>query len=530
MKKSTVKRLGLIAVLLLTVSCGGKSTTETVQPTETPLPSIGVNPQSYKEFIKTQEGIIFRYSDRGLDTGFETQEEPTAIPTLAITPIPTPRHDEVLHHANDAARTALAGQLQVSKRSMDVLYSEEVVWPNSSLGCPQNGVMYAEVMVPGFQIIVKYENDSYPVHTNRAGSRIVVCIEGTGTHMYWVKDSYEKEQITPTVTQTSTLIPTVLSNHTQDFENKDPVPSYIKNAWLCTSSNVSEVDDLSTSQIETWKCAVSIEYNSDNMVITTNGIPNHTFESGLGGPASTQNYRWIIPLNPVANETVVMAPDRGPIAITVTGIPIYGPEEGPGGDAVALHHGYFVEDRQPIELGICGGHSGPGGTYHYHFDANCMHWHSGSSNQWKNILDWNTDLIDDTKHSPVIGFAFDGFVIYGPFGYDKDGILVEMTSSYQLRPDQNGYGGIDDWEYIEGLGHLDECNGILSLVPESQEPIYHYHSTQKNGAGQIGFPYFLLCYKGVPDESNFSTGGLQDNQQPFPQGSRPPPPRSRQER
>ena len=475
------------------------------------------------------------------DTRVDIVESPTSVPKATSSPVivaetpmsrstPAPTTTSPISSSSKdqdikiktAAQQILADQLQVSPEILDLLYYEKVAWPDTSLGCPQSDIMYAQVIVPGFQVIFQYKNDSYPVHTNLNGSKIVVC--------------YEEDRITPTSTptpwMTPTIIPTptVVSEGTHVPKNEDLIPSYIKNAWLCTSSNVSEVDDLSTSQIETWKCVVSIEYNSDNMLITSNGIPNHKFESGLGEPTSTQNYKWIIPLNPVANETVVMAPERGPVAITVTGVPLYGPEEGPGGDAVALHHGYFVEDRQPIELGICGGHSGPGGTYHYHFDANCMHWHSGSSNQWKNILDWNTDLIDDTKHSPVIGFAFDGFVIYGPFGYDKDGILVEMTSSYQLRPDQNGYGGIDDWEYIEGLGHLDECNGILSLVPESQEPIYHYHSTQKNGAGQIGFPYFLLCYKGVPDESNFSTGGLQDNQQPFPQGSRPPPPRSRQER
>ena len=49
------------------------------------------------------------------------------------------------------------------------------------------------------------------------------------------------------------------------------------------------------------------------------------------------------------------APDRGAVAIGVNGVPIFGPEEGPGGDAVALHFDYFNEDRQPIELGlVCG--------------------------------------------------------------------------------------------------------------------------------------------------------------------------------
>ncbi len=59
-------------------------------------------------------------------------------------------------------------------------------------------------------------------------------------------------------------------------------------------------------------------------------------------------------------------------------LPSMDTEEGPGGDAVALEHGYFVEDRQAVDLGVCGGHSGPGGEYHYHYDSNCMHWHDDS--------------------------------------------------------------------------------------------------------------------------------------------------------
>ena len=202
-----------------------------------------------------------------------------------------------------------------------------------------------------------------------------------------------------------------------------------------------------------------------------------------------------------------MAPDRGPIAITVTGVPIYGPEEGPGGDAVALHFDYFEEDRQPIELGLCGGHSA-GAYFHYHFDANCLHWHpEGTDLDWE---DWDyTKTLNSDEHSPIIGFAFDGFPIYGPYGWDSYKNIIEITSSYRLKKDANGYNGIDDWEYIEGLGDTDQCNGLSSSTPEMPDGIYHYVSTIRNGEGQIGFPYFLLCYHGVPNESNYNTGGGQ---------------------
>ncbi|MBT4407996.1 MAG: YHYH protein, partial [Euryarchaeota archaeon] len=59
--------------------------------------------------------------------------------------------------------------------------------------------------------------------------------------------------------------------------------------------------------------------------------------------------------------------------------------------------------------------------------------------------------------------------------------------------------GIDDYEYIEGLGNLDVCNGHFGPTPDFPDGIYHYHSTMLNGEGDMGFPYFLICYHGEVD-------------------------------
>ena len=134
------------------------------------------------------------------------------------------------------------------------------------------------------------------------------------------------------------------------------IPDYIQQAWLCSGLDATQVDDLSTDDVERWSCLVEVEYTDESIVIQSTGIPNHDFESTVGCCAIELDQRWIIPLHPKPGTTATMVPERGAIAITVTGVPIYGPEEGPGGDAVALHHGYFIEDRQGIELGVCGGH------------------------------------------------------------------------------------------------------------------------------------------------------------------------------
>ncbi|MCX8250378.1 MAG: YHYH protein [Dehalococcoidia bacterium] len=281
-------------------------------------------------------------------------------------------------------------------------------------------------------------------------------------------------------------------------------------AGMGTDVEISRYADLTPDAYgETWPCSVFTAAVFTNLWIYAAGTPNHDFESTLGCCAGWTERLWTIPLKPkLSNEDPVPAPERGAIAVTVTGVAIYGPEEGPGGDAVASEYGYFEEDRQPVDLGVCGGHSGPkadewalGGEYHYHYDSNCMHLHDeGRTNMSEYVVDVAESVI-----SKVVGFAFDGFPIYGTYEVDSSGETIETTSSFRLKDGKDGYGGIDDYEFIEGIGTLDECNGHFGATPEVPEGIYHYHSTLKNGDGDLGFPYFPLCYKGVVNEENYVT-------------------------
>ena len=303
------------------------------------------------------------------------------------------------------------------------------------------------------------------------------------------------------------------------------LPGYLKNVWDCIDGDVI-VSDLTSRGDDSLVCHVEVSYTDTEVIIRSNGIPPHDFESTIGCCATEQNSVWRIPIVPTEDTDgeYTSAAERGPIAFTVAGVAIYGPEEGSGGDAVANEHGYYTETRENVDLGLCGGHAGPGGQYHYHFDANCLHWHSPGED-----VDWTEydfdDLLGD-EHSELIGFAFDGYPIYGSFGWDNDkygGDVREMISSYRLKSSGGqGYNGIDDWEYIEGLGDLDECNGHFAPTPHDPEGFYHYHSTMKNGDGRIGFPYFLLCYHGFYDGSQDTAGqGEFDGQQRPPRGGLP---------
>jgi hypothetical protein len=330
-------------------------------------------------------------------------------------------------------------------------------------------------------------------------------------------------------------------------------PSDMGQFWLdvfrCQAGqNITPVDDLTTTATEALECSVSITMNETHITITSNGLPDHDFESTLACSEANdctraQNYEWTIPRSPVndttgghdatncpeANGDYECAPALGEVAIAINGVPFFGPEDGPGGDAVASQHGMYEEDRQNIELGVCHGHSGMGGTYHYHADANCLHWHP---EEGEDMFDYDIStpaaVAQNTangSHSAVIGVSMDGYPIYGLWGYDAQMNVVEMKSSYKLKEGETGYNGIDDYVYEPGLGHLDVCNGHFGPTPEFPDGIYHYHSTMLNGEGDMGFPYFLLCYHGETflDEGNggVDCSGFGETWGP---GIGPPPP------
>jgi hypothetical protein len=65
----------------------------------------------------------------------------------------------------DQARADLAERLGVPVEDVTVVSSEEVTWPDSSLGCPQPGMMYAQVLTNGSRIILSAGGRTYEYHS-----------------------------------------------------------------------------------------------------------------------------------------------------------------------------------------------------------------------------------------------------------------------------------------------------------------------------------------------------------------------------
>ena len=103
----------------------------------------------------------------------------------------------------------------------------------------------------------------------------------------------------------------------------------------------------------------------------------------------------------------------------------------------------------------------------------------------------------------LVGWAADGFPIYSLHGHSDPqsaaSALAEMRSSYQTvgapaaeRPSVEDFalGHFEqDWEYVEGSGDLDECNGRVGVTPEFPQGIYHYYTTRT-------YPFVQRCVSG----------------------------------
>ncbi len=77
---------------------------------------------------------------------------------------------------DEAVRKALEDleeRLDVAEGEVTVESVEEVTWPDTSLGCPEEGKMYAQVLTPGYRIVLRARGTRYTYHAG--GSRVVCC-------------------------------------------------------------------------------------------------------------------------------------------------------------------------------------------------------------------------------------------------------------------------------------------------------------------------------------------------------------------
>ena len=76
----------------------------------------------------------------------------------------------------DAALNDAASHLATTRDQLRVEQVESRDWPDSALGCPQPGVMYAQVVTPGFLIVISVGGKRLEYHTDSRGT-VKLCQE-----------------------------------------------------------------------------------------------------------------------------------------------------------------------------------------------------------------------------------------------------------------------------------------------------------------------------------------------------------------
>lgn len=260
----------------------------------------------------------------------------------------------------------------------------------------------------------------------------------------------------------------------------------------------------------------SVQYNSTDVYITTTGLPAYItgpFLDGNTNVAGNQNATFRFPLVPTVNTGTKTATTGGNIGIFINGVALFDYRDG-----VAWNNN---------TLALCGGPGnptcpgGPMATQAWNRDAivaeragfDCAKGHPAGTNyhHHQNPSAFNLDLnilsnvctlyaadglyvINSTKHSPLLGFAYDGYPIYGAYGYantNGTGAITRMKSSYQLRNITTRTAGApinttyplgyfrEDYEFVANASsdYLDVHNGRFCVTPEFPAGTYAYFCT-----------------------------------------------------
>jgi hypothetical protein len=252
-------------------------------------------------------------------------------------------------------------------------------------------------------------------------------------------------------------------------------------------------------------------------ILTGNGIPNHQ----VGIFPNPNNPNAISEQNVSARFTLC------PTIISEAGLEVIGP-------ALAIAYAINSVKFDPATAGRCDdsgacslargqgrwniealGHN----TFDFGDDMNHAHVQPSGEYHYHGMPELLIEFLGDNKGMTLVGWASDGFPVYARYGYaqadDATSELVVLKPSYRLKTqaDPNrpsvltaliggpGQGTTSpnipipmgaftqDFEYIAGLGDLDQCNGRFGVTPEFPEGIYYYVVTDD-------FPFFTRCLKG----------------------------------
>lgn len=93
-------------------------------------------------------------------------EEIVPSPKPLVTPLPTLIGQKTMQDLVADARADLAERLSISQSEITTNEVESITWNDSSLGCPEPGMMYLQVLIPGYRILLKAKGKVYDYRTS----------------------------------------------------------------------------------------------------------------------------------------------------------------------------------------------------------------------------------------------------------------------------------------------------------------------------------------------------------------------------
>ena len=307
--------------------------------------------------------------------------------------------------------------------------------------------------------------------------------------------------------------------------------------WQQNTSNIGFASGLTNVQ--------EVNYSSTFVYVKTEDIPSWIpiLYDWPNNPwfAVPMNYQFRFRLSPIPNVGPETKTGYGHIGLWKNGCSIYNPKDAKSyqDSSVWFQNAWFWEHLIAETFDSCIGHPNGSGEYHTHVSPACLY-----------------DITDSTQVSPLVGYAFDSYPIYGGYGYtnplDTTSAVKRLKSSYRLRnitarttlPDGtvlplSRYGPtidtnttslnplnnspvaaplgayMEDYDYVPGLGDLDEHNGRFCITKEYPNGIYAYFTTLDWVADHYDtsikpvFPYVVgTAYYGevIPTDGNTGPG------------------------
>ncbi len=278
----------------------------------------------------------------------------------------------------------------------------------------------------------------------------------------------------------------------------------------------------------------SVKYSNSYVYIETKGVPAYPtgpFLDGNPSQAQSQNAIFKFPLNPQKNTGTPTATSLGNIGVFINGVALFDFQDGVAwntatnswcggpGNPPCSGTKYWTRDAVVFErkgFDCSKGHPAMG-NYHHHQNPSAFKLDKQVISTICNLYDADgLYRIDSGVHSPLIGYAYDGFPIYGALGYknaDGTGGVVRLKSSYNLRaitsrtqwadgtdvPDGPAVNATyplgtfkEDYEFKTPTSDdfLDEHNGRFCVTPEYPKGTYAYFTTVDENYNST-FPYVV---------------------------------------